>query len=85
MDYFYMSPVLREAFDFYFETNFTQFYDQVGIEYAFSYSSNNGFGQTDTDVYIQNFWLPTTQATALVNALNGYVSSALIGVDPIVL
>lgn len=85
MDYFYMSPVLREAFDFYFETNFTQFYDQVGVEYAFSYSSNNGFGQTDTDVYIQNFWLPTTQATALINALNGYASSALIGVDPIVL
>lgn len=85
MDYFYMSPVLREAFDFYFETNFTQYYDQVGVEYAFTYSSNNGFGQTDTDVYIQNFWLPTTQATALVNALNGYAASALIDVDPIVL
>jgi len=85
MDYFYMSPVLREAFDFYFETKFNQFYDQVGIEYAFTYSSNNGFGQTDTDVYIQNFWLPTTQATALVNALNGYVASAVIGIDPIVL
>jgi len=85
MDYFYMSPVLREAFDFYFETNFTQFYDQVGVEYAFTYSSNNGFGQTDTDLYIQNFWLPTTQATALVNALNGYAASALIDVEPIVL
>lgn len=85
MDYFYMSPVLREAFDFYFETKFEKYYDQVGIEYAFTYSSNDGFGQTDTDVYIQNFWLPTTQATALVNALNGYVASAAIGIDPIVL
>lgn len=85
MDYFYMSPVLREAFDFYFETKFDQYYDQVGIEYDFSYSSNNGFGQTDTDRYIQNIWLPETQAGALVAALNGYVASASIAVDPIVL
>ena len=85
MDYFYMSPVLREAFDFYFETDFNQYYDMVAVEYDFQYSSNNGFGQTDNDRYIQYFWLPETQAGALVTALNTYAASANINVDPIVL
>ena len=85
MDYFYMSPVLREAFDFYFETRFDQYYDQVGIEYDFSYSSNLGFGQTDTDAYRQYVWMPEGQAGALVTALNTYAASALVDVTPIVL
>lgn len=85
MDYFYMSPVLREAFDFYFETNMETFYDMVAVEYDFQYSSNDGFGQTDTDRYIQYFWLPETQAGALVTALNTYAASVPILVDPIVL
>lgn len=85
MDYFYMSPVLREAFDFYFETKFDQYYDQVGLEYVLSYSSNLGFGQTDNDTYIQYVWLPEGQTGALTAALNGYVASALIDVDPIII
>ena len=85
MDYFYMSPVLREAFDFYFETNLETFYDMVAVEYDFQYSSNNGFGQTDTDRYIQYFWLPETQAGALITALNTYGASIPVMVDPIVL
>lgn len=85
MDYFYMSPVLREAFDFYFETDFNRFYDMVAVEYEFSYSSNNGFGQTDHDRYIQYFWLPETQAGNLINALNTYAASANINIDPVVL
>lgn len=85
MDYFYMSPVLREAFDFYFETNLNQYYDMVGVEYDFQYNSNNGFGQTDTDRYVQYFWLPETQAGELVTALNTYAASVNINIDPIVL
>jgi hypothetical protein len=85
MDYFYMSPVLREAFDFYFETNFNQYYDMVAVEYDFQYSSNNGFGQTDNDRYVQYFWLPETQAGNLITALNTYAASANINIDPIVL
>jgi hypothetical protein len=85
MDYFYMSPVLREAFDFYFETDFNRYYDMVAVEYAFQYSSNDGFGQTDTDRYVQYFWLPETQAGELVTALNTYAASANINIDPIVL
>lgn len=75
MDYFYMSPVLREAFDFYFETKFDQYYDQLVVEYEHSYSSNDGFGQYDHDRFRQSIWLPTTQATALLTALNNYVAS----------
>lgn len=84
MDYFYLSPVLREAFDYYFEARFDSFYDMVAVEYEFEYPSNNGFGQTDRDRYVQHFWLPETQATALVNALNTYAVSAGIDIDPIV-
>jgi hypothetical protein len=85
MDYFYMSPVLREAFDFYFETDLQATYDMVAVEYEFQYSSNNGFGQSDNDRYIQYFWLPEGQAGALVAALNGYAASVPVQVDPIVL
>lgn len=75
MDYFYCSPTLREAFDFYFETKFDQYYDQLTIEYEFSYSSNDGFGQNDHDTYRQSIWLPTTQATNLLTLLNNYAAS----------
>lgn len=85
MDYFYMSPVLREAFDFYFETDLQATYDMVAVEYDFQYSSNDGFGQTDNDRYIQYFWLPEGQAGALITALNGYAASVPVQVDPIVL
>lgn len=85
MDYFYMSPVLREAFDFYFETDLQATYDMVAVEYDFQYSSNNGFGQTDNDRYVQYLWLPEGQAVALVTALNGYAASVPVQVDPIVL
>lgn len=85
MDYFYMSPLLREAFDFYFETDFNTFYDMVAVEYEFTYSSNDGFGQYDRDRYVQYIWLPETQAGELVTALNTYAVSANINIDPIVL
>ena len=85
MDYFYLEAYLREAFDFYFETNFDQYYDQIGIEYEFNYSSNNGFGQYDHDRYRQSVWMPEGQGGALVTALNTYAASALVDVEPIVL
>ena len=84
MDYFYLSPVLREAFDFYFEARFDSYYDMIAIEYEFEYPSNNGFGQTDRDRYVQHVWMLETQAGQLVAALNTYAASVPIMVDPIV-
>jgi hypothetical protein len=85
MDYWYLAPNLREAFDFYFEAKFDLYYDMVGIEFEYEYASNAFFGQTDHDRYIQYFWLPTTQAGNLVTALNTYAASAAVNVEPIVL
>lgn len=85
MDYFYLSPVLREAFDFYFEAKFDQYYDMVAVDYNYSYASNDGFGQFDTDNYTQYFWLPETETGALTAALNGYAASIPIMIDPVVL
>lgn len=77
-DYFYRMPELREAFDFFFETKFQTYYDQVALEYEFEYASNDGFGQYDHDRYIQYFYLPEDNASNLIIALNTYVSSANI-------
>jgi len=84
-DYFYLQANLREAFDFYFEARFDTYYDMVSLEYEFDYYSNQWFGQKDHDSYLQHFWFPETQATALINALNTYAASSPINVDPIVL
>lgn len=85
MDYFYLNPVLREAFDFYFEAKFDVYYDMIAVDYNFSYPSNDGFGQIDTDNYTQYFWLPESQTGELVAALNTYAASVPVLVDPIVL
>jgi hypothetical protein len=85
MDYFYLSPVLREAFDFYFEAKFDVYYDMIAVEYNFTYPSNDGFGQWDTDNYAQYFWLPEGQTGQLTTALNTYAASVPVFVDPIVL
>ena len=84
-DYFYLSPVLREAFDFYFEAKFDQYYDMVAVNYNYTYASNDGFGQLDTDNLTQYFWLPETETGALTTALNGYAASLPILVDPVVI
>lgn len=85
MDYWYLEPNLREAFDFYFEAKFDLYYDMVGIEFEYEYDSNEFFGRFDHDRYIQYFWLPTTQAGNLITALNTYAASAAVNVEPIVL
>ena len=85
MDYWYLAPNLREAFDFYFEAKFDLYYDMVGIEFEYEYESNEFFGRYDHDRYIQYFWLPTTQAGNLITALNTYAASAAVNVEPIVL
>lgn len=83
-DYFYLAPNLREAFDFYFEARFDAYYDMVAVEYEFNYSSNQFFGQTDHDRYIQFFWLPEGQTGQLTTALNTYAASANINIEPVV-
>ena len=84
MDYWYLAPNLREAFDFYFEARFDTYYDMVAVEFEYSYSSNAFFGQTDHDRYIQFFWLPEGQTGQLTTALNTYAASANINIDPVV-
>jgi hypothetical protein len=84
-DYWYLAPNLREGFDFYFEARFDQYYDMVAIEYEFDYSSNQFFGQTDHDRYIQFIWLPEGTTGQLTTALNTYAASAGVNIDPVVI
>ena len=84
-DYWYLHPNLREAFDYYFEAKFDAYYDMIGVEYEFEYSSNLGWGQEDRDRYIQYIWMPTTQTGALVTALNTYAASVNVNIEPITL
>lgn len=85
MDYWYLAPNLREGFDFYFEARFDAYYDMVAAEYELDYSSNQFFGQTDHDRYVQFFWLPEGQSGQLTTALNTYAASANINIDPVVI
>lgn len=84
-DYWYLNPALREGFDFYFEARFDQYYDMVAAEYEFDYSSNQFFGQTDHDRYIQFVWLPEGTTGQLTTALNTYAASAAVDIEPVVI
>lgn len=84
-DYWYLAPNLREGFDFYFEARFDQYYDMIAVEYEFDYSSNQFFGQTDHDRYIQFFWLPEGTTGQLTTALNTYAASAGVDIEPVVI
>lgn len=77
-------PVLREIQGYQFVTDPHKFYDEYVLEFEFSYKVG-GWGQSYTDSYHLHVFFEEGQGKAFESAINGYVASAAIQIDPVIL
>lgn len=75
-------PVVREIQGYQFVTDPNKYYDEYVLEFEFSYKVG-GWGQTYTDSYHQSVFFPEANGGAFENAINGYIASAAIQIDPV--
>lgn len=77
-------PVRREMEGYEFIAKPENFYDQVTIEFDYSYPVG-GFSQHYTDSTHLHIFVKEGLGSALVTALNSYIASPEIALDPVVL
>lgn len=65
-------------------TDLNQIYDQYELIFEFTYSVL-GWSEKYTDTYQISFFFPTGTGTAFQTAMNTYLASTVIGIDPVVL
>jgi hypothetical protein len=77
-------PVVREMEQYQFQTNPYSYYDEYVIEYDFSYKTG-GWSEHYTDSYRHHFYFPQGQGGNFQAAINGYLSSAALLIEPVIL
>ena len=77
-------PVVRQAEGYTFQAQANTYYDEYVIDFEFSYVSS-GWAQTNTDHYSVSVFFPEGTGKAFEAAVNSYLASANIAIDPVVL
>lgn len=77
-------PVVRQAEGYVFQAQPNQYYDEYVIDFEYSYVSS-GWSQTNTDRYSVSIFFPEGAGKAFESAVNTYLASANIAIDPVVL
>lgn len=77
-------PVVRELEQFEFQAKPDQFYDEYILDFDFSYKVG-GWSEQYTDGYKLHVFFPQGQGKAFEAAINGYLASANINIDPVYL
>jgi hypothetical protein len=75
-------PVVREVEGYQFKTNPYVYYDQYSLYFDFGYEVG-GWSERYTDRYVLEFYFPEGTGAQFQNAINGYVSSVGILLDPV--
>lgn len=77
-------PVIREIEGYSFQAVPTAYYDEYIIEYEFEYKVG-GWSEKYVDSYSHSFFFPEGQGKAFENAINGYITSIGVLLDPVTL
>lgn len=77
-------PVVRELEQYQLQAQQGVFYDEYVLHYDFAYMVG-GYAQTITDSYQIFVYFPAGQGKAFEAAVNGYIASAGLPIDPVVL
>lgn len=77
-------PVVRQIENYEFQAQVGKYYDEYILEFDFSYKVG-GWSEHYTDSYKLHVFFPEGQGKNFEAAVNGYVSSARIDIDPVVL
>lgn len=78
------NPVLREIEGYEFQAKNGIFYDEYVLEFDFSYMVG-GWSQKYTDSYSLFVYFPEGQGKEFEAAINSYIQSANIDIDPVIL
>lgn len=76
--------VTRENHGYSFQANPEIYYDEYVLEYEFKYKVG-GWSNSYVDSYHQHFFFPEGFGTSFQTAINGYLSSTGIQIDPVIL
>lgn len=77
-------PIVREAEGYTFQALTNNYYDEYVLDFEFSYQTN-GWSQKTTDSYSVSVFFPEGEGKAFEAAVNSYLASASIAIDPVVL
>lgn len=77
-------PVVRDNENYSFQARTDTYYDEYVLSFDFQYKVG-GWSQTNTDSYRLHFFFPEGQGKNFEAAINGYLASANINIDPVVL
>lgn len=77
-------PVVREVQGFSFAAQPENYYDEYVLTFDFSYKVG-GWSDAYTDSYRLHVFFPEGQGKNFENAINAYISSAALQIDPVVL
>jgi len=78
------NPIVRELQDSILQTDPNKFYDQYTVEFKFDFHQS-WFSEKYTDYYRLEIYFPEGQGKQFETAMNAYVTSIGIDVDPVVL
>jgi hypothetical protein len=78
------NPIVREYQDSVLQTDPNAFYDQYTLKFEFDYHQS-WFSEKNTDTYRLEFYFPEGKGKEFEAAINGYISSVGIDIEPVVL
>lgn len=79
-----INPIVRQYQDSVLQTDPQKYYDQYTIAFEFDYHQS-WFSEKNTDSYRLEFYFPEGQGKEFETAINGYLASVGIDLDPVVL
>lgn len=78
------NPVVREIEGYSFQADPNKYYDEYVLEFKFEYKVG-GWSEQYVDSYHQSIFVPEGAGANLETALNTYIQSSAIQIDPVVL
>lgn len=78
------NPIVRELQNSILQTDPNQFYDQYTLEFEFQFHQS-WFSETYTDTYRLEVYFPEGKGKEFERAINGYIASVGIDLEPVVL
>lgn len=77
-------PVVRDVEGYSFQTDPYKYYDEYTLFFDFAYEVG-GWSERYTDTYELHVFFPEGQGSAFESAINAYLASAALQIDPVIL
>lgn len=78
-------PLLREIQGYSFQAQPYKFYDEYVLQFETKWFTSGGWAQEESQVFNLHVFFPEGTGAAFETAINGYLASAAVQVDPVVL